>query len=141
MTLWHGTPSIEAIHARFAGTAMDTLDIRITEIGPDFLRGAMPVDKRHIQPFGLLHGGVSLVLSETLGSTAAKLAAPPDRQIVGLEINANHLAAVREGEHVTGICRAFHIGRTTQVWQTEITRPDGKLSCVSRLTVAVLPPR
>ena len=112
--------------------------IVITEVGPDYLLAEMPVDERHIQPFGILHGGASVVLSETLGSLASTLTAPEGMGVVGLEVNANHIAAVRKGETVTATCRPLHIGRTTQVWQTEIRRADGKLACVSRLTTAMV---
>lgn len=138
MAIWKREATPEAIHARAERTAIGLLGIRITEIGPDWLRATMPVDERHVQPFGLLHGGVSVVLSETLGSTGCTLSLPEGQHCVGLEVNANHLAAVRVGDSVTAECRPLHLGRRTQVWQTEIRRGDGKLACVSRLTCAVM---
>ncbi|MDE2148527.1 MAG: hotdog fold thioesterase [Gammaproteobacteria bacterium] len=114
------------------------LGLRLTEIGPDFLRGSLPVDGRTMQPFGRLHGGASCALAEELGSTAANLCLDPARAFsVGLEINANHLRAVTGG-HVHGTARPLHLGRSTQVWEIRIEDDSGKLVCVSRLTVAVM---
>lgn len=137
-SIWKRPATPEAVNTRAAGTVIGLLGIEITAIGPDFVEARMPVDERHVQPFGLLHGGVSVVLSETLGSMACYLALPEGQHCVGLEVNANHLAAVRQGESVSALCRPLHLGRSTQVWQTEIRRADGKLACVSRLTCAVL---
>jgi 1,4-dihydroxy-2-naphthoyl-CoA hydrolase len=138
MTLWarHATP--EQINGRLRDTAPGLLGIRVTEIGPDALRAEMPVDARHAQPMGRLHGGVSIVLSETLGTIGCVLTLPEGLHAVGIEVNGNHLAAVRLGGRVTAECRPLHTGRRTQVWQTEIRREDGRLACVSRLTCAVL---
>ncbi len=113
--------------------------ITFTEVGDDFLKARMPVDKRTTQPFGILHGGASCVLSETLGSVAAWMTIDPDQyRAVGLEINANHIRAVTEG-YVIGECRPLHTGRRTQVWQTDITEEaTGKRVCISRLTVAII---
>jgi 1,4-dihydroxy-2-naphthoyl-CoA hydrolase len=97
----------------------------------------MPVDERHIQPFGILHGGANVVLSETLGSFCGVMALPEGQAVVGVEVNANHLAAVRKGDRVSALCRAVRLGRTLQVWEIEIRRGDGTLTCVSRLTAAV----
>ena len=117
---------------------METLDIRFTGIGDDWLRGTMPVDPRTRQPFGLLHGGASVVLAETLGSTAAMLTLDPTSHLaVGLDINANHIRGVREGR-VTGTAKAVHLGRTTQVWQTTLRNADGKLCSVVTQTQLVL---
>ncbi|WP_424135557.1 PaaI family thioesterase [Roseomonas chloroacetimidivorans] len=137
--IWKKPYTLEAVLARLEGIAPGRLGITVTEIGPDYLRGAMPVDERHVQPWRALHGGISVVLAETLGSIAASLAAPEGFHCVGLEINANHIASVPEGQMVSAECRPFHIGRSTQVWQTEIRRADGRLSCVSRFTSAVVP--
>lgn len=126
------------MEGRFDGSLPGLFGIRILEVGPDFIRAEMPVDERHAQPFGILHGGASVVLAETLGSMASMLTLPEDRMAVGLEVNANHVASVPKGETVTAICRPLHVGRSTQVWQTEIRRADGKLACVSRLTTAVV---
>ena len=110
-----------------------------SEIGPDFLKGTLPVDERTTQPFGILHGGASCVLSETLGSVAAWMTIDPDKfRAVGLEINCNHIRAVTSGR-VIGACTPLHIGRRTQVWQTDITEEaTGKRVAVSRLTVAII---
>ncbi|MFC7737855.1 PaaI family thioesterase [Roseomonas sp. GCM10028921] len=137
--IWQKNATPAILMARLANSAVSHLGIEITEVGPDYLRAAMPVDHRHVQPWRVLHGGVSVVVSETLGSIAATLAAPEGFHCVGMEINANHLAAVAEGGSITAECRAFHTGRSTQVWQTEIRRADGRLACVSRLTCAVVP--
>jgi 1,4-dihydroxy-2-naphthoyl-CoA hydrolase len=136
---WKKTATPESLMARLTDTAVAHLGIRITEVGPDFLRGAMPVDHRHVQPWRVLHGGISVALSETLGSIAAFLSVPEGFHCVGIEINANHIASVPEGQEVTAECRPLHTGRSTQVWQTEIRRADGRLACVSRITCAVLP--
>jgi 1,4-dihydroxy-2-naphthoyl-CoA hydrolase len=114
------------------------LDIQFTEIGPDYLRATMPVDHRTVQPFGLLHGGASVVLAETLGSVAANCCVDSSRYYcVGQEINANHLRAVRSGR-VTGTARPLHVGRQLQVWDIRIEDDQGRLNCISRLTVSVL---
>jgi 1,4-dihydroxy-2-naphthoyl-CoA hydrolase len=109
-------------------------------VGDDFIRARVPVDSRTVQPYGLLHGGVSVVLAETLGSIGAMAAAPVGHRAVGLDINANHLRGVSSG-WVTGTARPVHIGRTTQVWAIELVDDAGKPVCVSRLTVAILEPK
>lgn len=120
------------------GTMMEHLDIQITEIGDDFISGTMPVDHRTKQPAGLLHGGASVVLAETLGSIAAFLVVDPELYTcVGLDINANHLRAVKEGK-VIGTARPIHLGATTHVWSIEIKDENGRMVCISRLTMAVL---
>ncbi|MFY2763951.1 hotdog fold thioesterase [Arenimonas sp. MALMAid1274] len=121
------------------GTAAESLGIRITEQGPDFLRGTMPVDARTKQPFGLLHGGSSVLLAETLASFAGYLCLDPalKQQTAGLEINANHLRATTQGV-VTGTARPIHIGRTTQVWEIRIEDEQGRAVCISRMTAAVI---
>ncbi len=116
---------------------MQAIGIRITEIGDDYLRGTMPVDGRTHQPYGILHGGASVALAETLGSTAAVLCCETGRAAVGLEINANHLRAVRDGI-VTGTARPVHLGRSTQVWEIRIENEAGELGCIARLTMAVV---
>jgi len=136
--VWKRFADPATLDARFAGSLPGHFGIRILEIGPDFIRAAMAVDERHVQPFGILHGGASVVLAETLGSMASNLTLPEGKRAVGLEVNANHVASVPMGETVTAICRPLHLGRTTQVWQTEIRRADGRLACVSRLTTAVV---
>jgi 1,4-dihydroxy-2-naphthoyl-CoA hydrolase len=117
------------------------LGMEMVELGPDHISGRMPVDHRTRQPHGLLHGGASVALAETLGSIGAWLTVDPEHfNVVGLEINANHVRAARHG-YVTGIARPLHRGGTTQVWDIRITDEEGKLVCVSRLTVAVIPKR
>ena len=138
MAIWKQHANLEAMNAWSRRTLMHALDIRITELGDDYLRGTMPVDDRTRQPYGILHGGASVALAETLGSTAAMLCCEDGRAAVGLEINANHLRAVREGT-VTGTARPIHIGRSTQVWEIRIENEAGDLTCVSRLTMAVVP--
>ena len=118
-------------------TLMQPLGIQFTEIGPDYVRGTMPVDARTHQPYGLLHGGASVALAETLGSTAAGLCVEEGQGVVGIEINANHLRGVREGI-VTGTARPLHVGRSTQVWEIRIEDEAGQLVCISRLTLAVI---
>lgn len=131
---------LDALNAMSAGNLVGHLGIVITEAGDDWLRGTMPVEARTHQPFGLLHGGASVVLAETLGSLAGGLSVlDPERQaVVGLEINANHIRGERAGL-VTGTARAVHIGRSTQVWDIRIENARGKPVCISRLTLAVVP--
>lgn len=140
MPTWKHPVDLDAINGWSARTLMHVLDIRITEIGDDYLRGTMPVDDRTRQPYGILHGGASVALAETLGSTAAMLCCEEGFATVGLDINANHLRAVRDGT-VTGTARPIHVGRSTQVWEIRIENDAGELSCISRLTMAVVPQR
>lgn len=129
--------TLAALKARHQDTAVERLGIEFLQIGPDVLRARMPVDGRTKQPAGILHGGASVLLAETLGSAAANLCLPEGQQAVGLDINANHIRAVREG-WVTGECRPVHIGRTTHVWQIEIRDEEQRMVCTSRITMAVL---
>ena len=140
MAVWTTPPTLEQLNARSQGCAVSHLGIEFTEIGPDYLCARVPVDERTKQPYGLLHGGVSVVLAETLGSMAAVLACPPGHRAVGLDINANHLRPVTSG-WVTGTARPVHIGRTTQVWQIDMCNEAGQPTCVSRITMAVLAPQ
>ena len=129
---------IDALNARARGSLVEHLGIVVTEAGDDWLRGTMPVDARTKQPYGLLHGGASVALAETLGSMAGGLCVDSATEaVVGLEINANHLRAVREGT-VTGTARALHVGRSTHVWEIRIENEVGKPVCVSRITLAVV---
>jgi 1,4-dihydroxy-2-naphthoyl-CoA hydrolase len=113
------------------------LDIKITEIGDDFLKGTMPVDHRSKQPFGILHGGASCVLAESLGSIAAWMCIDPTKQrAFGLEIHAHHLRPVDHGS-VTGICKSLHRGRTLHLWQIDMFNEEGKMNCTCRLSVAI----
>lgn len=138
MRIWKQHADLETLNAWSRRTLMHALDIRITELGDDYLRGTMPVDDCTRQPYGILHGGASVALAETLGSTAAMLCCEDGRATVGLEINANHLRAVREGV-VTATARPIHIGRSTQVWEIRIENEAGELTCIARLTMAVVP--
>lgn len=115
------------------------IGLEFTELGPDFIKATMPVDSRTHQPFGVLHGGASVVLAESLGSIASWLVVDNTKYMAfGLEVNANHLRPVRKGI-VTGMCRPIHLGKTTHVWDIRITTEDDKLVCISRLTVAIVP--
>ena len=130
---------LDAINAHARNSLVGHLGIVLTEAGEDWLRGTMPVDARTHQPFGILHGGASVALAETLGSMAGNLTVDTTREmVVGLEINANHVRAVREGT-VTGTARALHVGRSTQVWEIRIENEAGKPVCISRITLAVIP--
>ncbi|MGH8323911.1 MAG: hotdog fold thioesterase [Steroidobacteraceae bacterium] len=141
MRLWKLPTDLARINAWSANTMMETLDIRISAIGNDWLQGTMPVDHRTHQPYGLLHGGASVVLAETLGSTAAMLTLDPEKELaVGLDINANHIRGVRSGT-VTGTARMLHLGRSTQVWEIRIESDEGALVCISRITMAVVAAR
>lgn len=140
MPIWKKSISIEELARIHVGTAVEHLGIEFLEVGPDFIKARVPVDTRTKQPYGLLHGGVSVVLAETLGSCGAAYSAPEGHRAVGLDINANHLKGATSG-WVTGITRPVHIGRTTQVWQIDMTNDAGEMTCVSRITMAVLAPR
>jgi 1,4-dihydroxy-2-naphthoyl-CoA hydrolase len=140
LSIWNTHESLEDLNNYSRNTMVAHLDIRITAVGDDYLRATMPVDHRTHQPYGLLHGGASVTLAETIGSAAAHLAAPAGSKVVGLEINANHLRGVRKGM-VTGTARPLRIGRTTQVWDIRIVDEEERPVCVSRLTMAVLAPK
>ena len=136
--IWQRDYTLAELDDYQRGTMVEHLGIRYTEIGVDFLRGTMPVDQRTKQPAGILHGGASLALAETLGSTAANMCIDRQAQLaVGLEINANHIRSLREGL-VEGIARPSHRGGTTQVWEIRISDEQERLVCISRLTLAVL---
>ena len=138
MSIWFQEYSLDELREIRKGTLAEHIGIRITEIGPDYIRGTMPVDERTVQPLGMLHGGASVVLAETLGSLAANMVTDPStNSCVGAEVNANHLRPARNGI-VTGTTRPVHIGRSLHVWQTEIVNADGKPVCISRLTMVVL---
>jgi 1,4-dihydroxy-2-naphthoyl-CoA hydrolase len=139
MPLWKQDTSLARLDAWRQGTLLETLDIRVTEVGDDYLRGTLPVDARTRQPYGLLHGGASVALAETLGSLGAMLTLDAEREVaVGLDINANHVRAVRDGI-VTGTARPLHLGRGTQVWEIRIEDERGRLVSIARLTLAVVP--
>jgi 1,4-dihydroxy-2-naphthoyl-CoA hydrolase len=138
MSIWYRPYTLDELHDLARGTMTEYLDIRFTELGPDYVRGTMPVDHRTRQPFGLLHGGASVTLAETLGSVAANCCVDSPRfYCVGQEINANHIRSARAGR-VTGTARPIHVGRGSHVWEIRIEDEQGRLTCISRLTVAVL---
>jgi len=140
--IWHSLDiSLDQLNEWGDNTMGSCLGMEFTEIGPDYLRMMMPVDHRTVQPYGLLHGGASAALAETVGSMASGLVIDSQKQIcVGLEINANHIKGVRDG-YVHAIARPLHLGSTTHVWDIRITDDQHKLVCISRLTVAILPKR
>ena len=129
---------IDKIHDRSSSTMVETLGIKIIDIGENFVSGKMPVDKRTKQPFGLLHGGASVALAETLGSIGAGMNIDQSSQsVVGIEINANHLKAVKTG-WVFGKAKAIRVGRKIQVWEIDIKNENDDFVCKSRLTLAVI---
>ena len=138
--LWKQPVTTQTLTDIHKDTAVERLGIEFLEVGDDFIRARVPVDTRTRQPYGILHGGVSVVLAETLGSCGAAFAAPAGHRAVGLDINANHLRATTSG-WVTGTARPVHVGRTTQVWQIDLQDEQGRLTCVSRITMAVLAPQ
>ena len=138
MSLWKQTTDLERINAWNRGSLVEHLGMLVTEVGEDHVRGTMPVDARTRQPFGLLHGGASVALAESLGSLAGNLCLDAGEMAVGLDINANHVRGVTEGV-VIGTARALHIGRSTQVWEIRIEDERARLVCISRLTLAVVP--
>ncbi len=136
--IWFKKYDLQQLNDLRQNTAVEHLGINITEIGDNFLIGTMPVDNRTKQPAGILHGGASVLLAETLGSIASYMVLDREKfRAVGLEINANHLRMVKEG-YVSGKAIAVHIGKKTHVWSIEISDKDGKLACISRLTMAVI---
>ena len=135
--VWTQDISVQVLTDIHVGTAVQHLGMEFLEVGDDFITARVPVDARTKQPYGLLHGGVSVVLAETLGSCGAAFSCPPGHRAVGLDINANHLKGATSG-WVTGTARPVHIGRTTQVWQIDMRNEAGDLTCVSRITMAVL---
>lgn len=137
MSIWKKNTDLTRLNAINTDTLIAWIGIEYTQIGDKFLKGTMPVDSRTHQPHGLLHGGASVVLAETLGSVAANLAVPDDKVCVGLEVNANHIRSIKKGT-VTGTATAVHIGYSTQIWQIEICNERNQLICTSRLTVAVI---
>ncbi|MEZ5664434.1 MAG: hotdog fold thioesterase [Burkholderiaceae bacterium] len=140
MPIWTQPISCEILARLHEGTAVQHLGIEFLDVGDDSITARVPVDTRTRQPYGLLHGGVSVVLAETLGSCGAAFSCPPGHRAVGLDINANHLRGATAG-WVTGVTRPVHIGRSTQVWQIDMRNDAGEMSCVSRITMAVLAPR
>ena len=136
MSIWFKNNSVENI--KIKNTLVETLGIEITETGDNYIVGTMPVDNRTKQPFGILHGGASVALSETLASIGGNLTVNYEKyHVVGVEINANHVKTAKDG-YVTGKCKPIKIGRSTQIWQTEITNEKNELICISRITLMVL---
>lgn len=138
MRIWKKPLTLEILAGSHQDTAPRHLGMEFIEVGDDFLRARIPVDKRTRQPYGLLHGGVSVVLAETLGSCGAYYSLPEGQRAVGLDINANHIRGATEG-WVTGITRPVHRGRSTHVWHIDMHDDEGRLTCVSRITLSVLP--
>jgi 1,4-dihydroxy-2-naphthoyl-CoA hydrolase len=138
MKIWHSQPTVAMANERAKGSMSEYLGIEFSDMGDDFLAARMPVDHRTKQPMGIMHGGASCVLAETVGSTAANFCVDQKAfYCVGLDINTNHIRSMREG-FVTAIAKPFHLGRTTQVWSIEIKDMNDKLVSVNRLTMAVL---
>ncbi|KAB2872521.1 MAG: hotdog fold thioesterase [Burkholderiaceae bacterium] len=138
-SIWKRPISVELLNALHVGTTVSHLGIEFLEVGDDFIRARAPVDARTIQPMGILHGGISVLLAESLGSCGAAFSMSPQYRTVGLDINANHLRSVTDG-WVTGISRPIHRGRSTHVWHIDLSNDNGQLVCVSRITMAVLAP-
>jgi 1,4-dihydroxy-2-naphthoyl-CoA hydrolase len=137
-SIWHVPVSLEGLNTLNQGTLGAHLGIVFTEVGPDFLRATLPVDHRTMQPYGRLHGGASVALAETLGSVGATLCVDPDQFLcVGLEVNANHVRPVHKGV-VTGTARPLHRGTRTQVWEVHLHDEAGELTCISRITLAII---
>ena len=137
MSIWFEEYTVEQLNSIRNKNMSNNLGIEFTEVGNDFLIAKMPVDERTTQPFGILHGGASCVLVETLGSVAAWMCIDPNEKfVVGLDINANHVRSVTDGV-IIGTAKPLHIGRSTHVWQMKLHNDDGKLVCVGRLTVLV----
>lgn len=137
-SIWFIKTTPERIQNFSADTMIDHIGIEFTEIGPDYLKARLPVDTRTLQPAGYLHGGASLALAETVGSTAANLVVDPQKKLcLGMEINANHVRPVRTG-FVYATARPLHLGESTQIWEIRIENEEGKLACISRLTMAVI---
>lgn len=138
MSVWFQTITVEDLNRRSAQTMSDFLGIVFTDIGDDYITATMPATPRTKQPLGIIHGGASVVLAETVASTAANMVVDFNQYYcVGLEINANHIRSVREG-FVQAITRPIHLGRTTQVWSIEISNQEGQITCMSRMTACVL---
>lgn len=139
MSLWRTQPNLESLNASQKNTISELLGIRFEAVDEESLTASMPVDSRTHQPYGLLHGGASVVLAETVGSMASYLCLDSSKHhCVGLEVNANHLRGLRSGR-VTAVAKPVHIGRSTHVWEIRLHGDDGKPSCISRLTMAVVP--
>lgn len=138
MSIWKKPADVKFLNELGKNSMGGYLGIEVTEVGDDFVKARMPVDHRTHQPFGILHGGASVVLAESLGSIAGTMSVnSPEEVVVGLEINANHIRSVKSG-FVEGTARPLHMGKSTQVWEIKITNEEGKLVCISRITLAVI---
>ena len=137
MTIWNKQASIEELNNWAQDTLISHINIKFSKLGPDFLTAIMPVSEKTRQPMGILHGGASCVLSETVGTAAAHLAADSNKTCVGLELNINHIKKVSQGE-IEAIASPLHIGRSTQVWEIKIFNSQKELIAAARLTVAVV---
>jgi len=137
MRIWQKPLSIEELTRKHTGSASDQLGIEFTEVGDDFLCARLKVQLKTMQPYGRLHGGVSVVLAETLGSCGAYYACPAEFHALGVEINANHLKGASSG-YIFGTARPFHMGRSTHVWGIELKNENQELICISRLTTAIV---
>lgn len=138
MAIWHQGTTLENLANIAKGTLIEHLGIEYLEVGEDYIRGRMPVDNRTMQPYGMLHGGASVALAETLGSVSANLCVDRDKErCFGLEINANHIHSANSG-YVYGIAKPIHIGRMTQIWEIKISDEKGNLVCIARITLAVI---
>ena len=136
--IWKKPIDLQSLNEWHQNTMQQHIGILFTEIGDDYIKATMPVDNRTKQPMGLLHGGASVALAESLGSVASVLCVDPEKQtVVGLEINANHIKTAKEG-FVTGIAKPIHLGRSTQVWEIRIYNEAEQLVCISRITNAIL---
>lgn len=139
MSVWFTEISVDNLNEINSETMAQLIGIEYTEIGDDYIKARMPIDGRTSQPMGILHGGASLTLAETLGSVSGYLCVDPAKNFcVGMEINANHIRPVSEG-YVYGVSKPIHLGKSSQVWEIRITDDGGKLVCISRITLAVLP--
>lgn len=138
MSIWKNKPTIEILQQMSKGNMLTHIGIEFIEVGDDFIKAKMPVDYRTHQPLGLLHGGASVVLAESLGSSAGSFCVnTPDEYVVGIEINANHIKSVRSG-FVIGIAQPIHIGKHTHIWSVKIKNEQEQLVCISRITLQVL---
>ncbi len=139
-SIWHQTPNLDMINDQMnKNTIVEWLGIQITEVGDDFLSGTMPADSRTFQPYGVVHGGANVVLAETLGSVAgAHVIDMSTTKCLGQDVNATHLRPVSSGL-VLGIAKPIHLGRRSHVWEIRLTNEAGKLTCISKLTLAILP--
>ena len=139
-SIWHNRPNLEMMNGKMnSGTIVEHLGIKITEVGDDYLTGTMPADARTFQPYGVVHGGANVVLAETLGSIAgAHVIDFATTKCLGQEVSASHLRSVSSGL-VTGMARPIHLGRRSHIWEIRLEDDRGKLTCLSKLTLAILP--